>query len=43
MALDCRLVVPQVAALTGVHDRKGWQFGGLRSRAVGSEPREMAL
>jgi hypothetical protein len=43
MALDRRFVVPQVAALTGIYDRKGWQLGGLRSRAVGSEYGEMAL
>jgi hypothetical protein len=43
MALDCRFVVSQAAALTGVHDRKGSELGGLRSRAIGSEHGEMAV
>src|SRR5271168_1570436 len=43
MALACRLAVRWRLEETGVHSRKVWQLGGLRSRAAGSEHREMAL
>jgi hypothetical protein len=43
MALTCELAVRWRLEATGVHRRKGWQLGGLRSKAAGSEHGEMAL
>jgi hypothetical protein len=43
MALDTDLAGRGRMKATGVHRRKVWQLGGLRSMALGSEPGEMAL